>query len=260
MNAAATSKGVRFDVYGPDLNSGKSARTSVLLPLGDMGALGLVEVGADGMLYEDDLVKWLPPTKVEAAAKLLRNIYYNGSGVTVEPADSPGMAVQGAWTGQTLIQIPSRISRSVKRDELAEVATMLGLPDMGLLIAVVGMLVVYRHTKVKALWKMCNVLVEQGDAVKRESTPEVQDVTDLFPTACQAGQLTSKSSRAKALCVGAACFYEARKNLFDDAVGLLGVTPQQKPSFTAMWNSLHNDADFTSTDKQVVASVLKAAP
>jgi len=255
VNAAATSKGVRFDVHGPDLNSGKSARTSVVLPFDDMKALGLVELGPDDMLYEQELARWLPPTEVEAAARLLRNIYYDGPHVTI-PGDSPG--VQGAWTGQKLIHVPSRISRSVKRDELAEVATMLGLPDVGLLIAVVGMLVVYQQTKVGALWKMCNVLVEQVDAVKLASTSEVQDVTDLFPVACQAGQRTSKSSRAKALCIGAACFNEAWKNLYDQVLDLLGASPVQKVSFVAMWNTLHKDAVFTPKDKHVVASMLVA--
>jgi hypothetical protein len=255
-------------LLGPDLNSrvgklgklGKRVRTSVLLPFDDMKALWLVKLGPCGILYEQDLVKSLPPTEVEMASKLLRYIYYDGPDLTVVTGDSPSMAVQKAWTGQKLIHVPSPIYRSMKRDELAEVATMLGLPDMGLLIAVVGMLVVYRHTKAGALWKMCNVLVEQVDAVKLESTPEVHDVTDLFPVAYQAAQLTSKSSRAKALCVGAACFNEAWKNLYDDVVGLFGATPGQKPSFTAMWNSLHNATDFKSTDKQVVASVLKTTP
>ena len=82
---------------------------------------------------------------------------------------------------------------------------------------------------------------------------DVADSTDSTDAMQAKHQLKSKTGRAKALCLGAACFNEAWKALYDQVVDSLGATPGQKSSSAALWASIHKD-------KYALASMLEETP
>jgi hypothetical protein len=248
-----TTAGVAFGLYGHDLNSNKLCRATFVLPTQDVEALGGVELGPCDILYEDDLSR-LPA--LGQAARMVRFVYYDGPDLTL-PTTATSFLVRSAWTGTTVIHVPSNCVRAALRDKLAEIAHVFGLHgDVGLLIAVVGMLCVYKETKPSAVLKMAAGIVEHAEQAKLASTADVVDVTDAleYGYAPKPHQVKTKSGRAKAIALGAACFKETWRVLFDGVMGAMEADPDEKKNLVSIWNSIHNDAELR-LDKRVVTSM-----
>ena len=248
-----TSAGVAFGLYGHELNSNKLCRATFVLPTQDVEALRGVSLGPCDTLYEDDLNR-LP--SLGQAARMVRFVYYDGPDLTL-PTTATSFSVRRVWTGTTVICVPSNCVRAALRDRLAEIADVFGLhADVGLLIAVVGLLCVYKETKPSAVLKMAAGIVEHADQAKLASTADVVDVTDAleYGYAPKPHQVKTTSGRAKAIALGATCFKEAWRVLFDGVMDATEAEPNEKKNLVSIWNSIHNDAEL-SLDKRVVTSM-----